>query len=747
MTPAALSAVLLLATLPAAALSAPSCPGPDLSVPPPGATAVELRHADVPDARFPGWWQQGRLGDLVYRLYAGGFGTIGAGPHMEAWRIEISCNPRDRTCTYRDFGEVPEGMQPRARQLGTCLLGPAPRPAPPAPTPAADTAAAPPAPVPPAPPEPQAAAEPAASPPPPPAAPPSAGPQALTREPAPAAPRAPADAAPDRAEAPARSGSLAREPAPVAAAPAPRPDRPAAAPESAAPGPGALVREPAPAAPIAAAPAAPAPPERAAAPAAPSAAPRVLTREPVPAAPRGPAAPARTLPEPAPDSADPTAYLCWPVPRLDDPGASAAEAATAPDLLVCRLAPAPAEAVPEAPSTPAPPPAPAAVQPESSPVAPPAASDAAPVPGGASGSTSGPRRPADPPIPPASVPAEASDGDPTDGDEERAGSGEGDPPAPPPDPPPAPPEDGAATRPQGQAVAGSLSMLSLDGLDRINLLSLAPTSSAPPRAGDRRPPPAPASAATARPLAAARLRTGPPRARRTSPPPPAPAARAATAPLALTRCTLGSAIALGREDIAEIGQISVNLGCSGRIGNRLTFSGGLTVHPVPGSRHGGDLAYSYALNWRATDRVTLTYANYAAALAGGRALAGLGEGRLQISAPVARFPLGTRSMPDRAMTCTGFVSLARGASSNGGVNCGLGLTPRLSLRFTALAYPPGTQNRNDADFSYSASYALNDRVMLTYSNYGNNRWPWNRSPDQIEPFHGGTLGLSYRWDF
>lgn len=135
MKPGALSAVLLLAAVPAAALSAQSCPGPDLSQPPDGATSVEVRHADVPNARFPGVWQQGRLGDLSYRLYPGGFGTIGPGQHMAEWRIEMSCNPQDRTCTYWDFGEVPEGMQPRARQLGRCLLGSEPPKPPPAPAP------------------------------------------------------------------------------------------------------------------------------------------------------------------------------------------------------------------------------------------------------------------------------------------------------------------------------------------------------------------------------------------------------------------------------------------------------------------------------------------------------------------------------------------------------------------------------------------------------------------------------------
>lgn len=114
----------MLAILPAAALSDQACPGSDFSVPPAGATSVEVRHADVPTARFPGQWQQGRLGDLSYRIYPGGLGMIGLGPHMEAWRIEVACDSADLTCRYRYIGPVPADIQPRARQLTSCLLDP-----------------------------------------------------------------------------------------------------------------------------------------------------------------------------------------------------------------------------------------------------------------------------------------------------------------------------------------------------------------------------------------------------------------------------------------------------------------------------------------------------------------------------------------------------------------------------------------------------------------------------------------------
>lgn len=234
---------------------------------------------------------------------------------------------------------------------------------------------------------------------------------------------------------------------------------------------------------------------------------------------------------------------------------------------------------------------------------------------------------------------------------------------------------------------------------------------------------------------------------------PATAVRRPTSPplvfaprLKLTRCTFGSAIALGQESIGDLGQISANLSCSGRLGTRLTFSGGLTGFPISG-KHGGDLTYSYALNWRVTDKVTLTYANYTAALTAGRALAGLGEGRLQLSRRLPRIPIWNMGLPSRALNCSASISVSTSSSANASLNCGVSVTKRLMVRFTALAYPRGAQTESSADFYYSASYTFGPRVTLSYSNYSNNRWPWNRSPSDVDLFHGGSVSLSYNWSF
>lgn len=173
----------------------------------------------------------------------------------------------------------------------------------------------------------------------------------------------------------------------------------------------------------------------------------------------------------------------------------------------------------------------------------------------------------------------------------------------------------------------------------------------------------------------------------------------------------------------------------------------MTTYPISGGRHGGNTGYNYALTWRISDRMALTYANYAAALTGGRMLAGLGEGRLQLSRSLPKFPLGSDRYPDRALTCSAFLGAARSAPVNAGINCGVNVTDRLTVRMTALVYPPNRRRDSDPDFSYSASYRLGSNVTLNYSNHGNNRWPWNRTPDSFDLLHGGTIGLNYRHEF
>lgn len=114
-------------TLGGPAAAAP-CVGTDLQTPLPGASGVEVRHADVPSALFGGTWQQGRLGGFAYQIHANGSAVIGDAPAMAGWRVDLTCDPEARRCARVATGDGPAEALPLAGQIEACLLGPEPAP-------------------------------------------------------------------------------------------------------------------------------------------------------------------------------------------------------------------------------------------------------------------------------------------------------------------------------------------------------------------------------------------------------------------------------------------------------------------------------------------------------------------------------------------------------------------------------------------------------------------------------------------
>ena len=182
------------------------------------------------------------------------------------------------------------------------------------------------------------------------------------------------------------------------------------------------------------------------------------------------------------------------------------------------------------------------------------------------------------------------------------------------------------------------------------------------------------------------------------------------------------------------------MGCTLNYRNRLTFSASMIGYPLDGQKSHGDAEYTYALTWRMTKNLTLTYANYTAAFTGGRGLAGLSEGRLQLS---RRLPPVSLPGTTRKLGCSAFASAARRGTENAGLSCGMPLGDKLSLRMTGYLYLPGAQRDSDPDYSYSLSWTVAPQVTLTWSNYANNRWFWNPSDEADRFLRGGSLGLTY----
>lgn len=190
------------------------------------------------------------------------------------------------------------------------------------------------------------------------------------------------------------------------------------------------------------------------------------------------------------------------------------------------------------------------------------------------------------------------------------------------------------------------------------------------------------------------------------------------------------------------GKLRTSLGCNARLGERISLSVALVYFPIAGQQAPWDPDFTYALNMRVTDKLSLSYSSYAARFAGGDAdlVSSLLEGSLRASYKLPALPLPK----GREANCTISIGLSNPGSDSGSLSCGTSVTDKLRVGLTLYAYPANTQEPWNPDYSYTVSYRVNDRMTVNYSNYSANRWPWNRGSDPGPGVLGGSLGLSYK---
>ena len=117
-----LAALVALSLLPAAGMAQP-CVGPAFDQPLPGAENVQRRYADVPSARYPGIWQEGRVAGFTYRLFMDLTAEVNDGSANPAWQVFLSCDPASGLCAESFDGLAPIAASRTAQVLGRCLLG------------------------------------------------------------------------------------------------------------------------------------------------------------------------------------------------------------------------------------------------------------------------------------------------------------------------------------------------------------------------------------------------------------------------------------------------------------------------------------------------------------------------------------------------------------------------------------------------------------------------------------------------
>jgi|GEM_PF-6509149 len=237
---------------------------------------------------------------------------------------------------------------------------------------------------------------------------------------------------------------------------------------------------------------------------------------------------------------------------------------------------------------------------------------------------------------------------------------------------------------------------------------------------------------------------------------PSPARRMAEAAAPRNRFTCTVSGSLGLTYVAprggdiRTGKLSGTFGCSYRHPSGLSIRLSVTGYPVASQRSASDSNLSYALSHPLPHGLTLQYASYSSQFPRQpqSVVGAFGQGGLRLTKSLPSVDMGQRTGLEALgrLNCQAFASWDLGESPGGGVACGLTAFGKIIFRASANVYAPETQSPWDPDYTYSASYAVNDRVAIEYSNYAGNRFPW-KGGGNSRGIESGALRVTYRFSF
>lgn len=215
------------------------------------------------------------------------------------------------------------------------------------------------------------------------------------------------------------------------------------------------------------------------------------------------------------------------------------------------------------------------------------------------------------------------------------------------------------------------------------------------------------------------------------------------------RCSLTGTTSLSYApsdgQIQRPGKPRASLGCSASFTDQLSMRVSLIRYVNPDQQEDFDPDFTYALTYRINDAVSLGYANYGGRFSGadGGLSKAIENGNLRASFRLPKIVLPN----DKTIACSASVELPNPLDASGNVSCGYSINSKFRIAATSYFYMPDEQTEFQPDFSYTASYQLADNWLLSYSNYANNRWPWNQSGATNPGIGGGSLAVSYTFDF
>ncbi|SNT73809.1 hypothetical protein [Paracoccus seriniphilus] len=197
----------------------------------------------------------------------------------------------------------------------------------------------------------------------------------------------------------------------------------------------------------------------------------------------------------------------------------------------------------------------------------------------------------------------------------------------------------------------------------------------------------------------------------------------------------------------KYGKFRVSLGCNAQLTERVKLSMALIQYPLSDQQAPWDPDFTYAMDIRVTDKLSLSYSNYSARFSGGGSnlVSSLLEGSLRASYKLPSIPIPY--LEGRKLNCSIGLGLSDPSSDAATLFCHSSITDKLWAGVTLYAYPADAQEPWNPDYSYMATYKINDRMALNYSNFSSNRWPWNRGSSPGPGILGGSLSLSYKLIF
>ena len=211
------------------------------------------------------------------------------------------------------------------------------------------------------------------------------------------------------------------------------------------------------------------------------------------------------------------------------------------------------------------------------------------------------------------------------------------------------------------------------------------------------------------------------------------------------------------------GKKVMSLGCFVQVTPALSFRANLNDYLESAQQQPWDPDYTYALEYKIGDKISLGYSNYSGnrfpGHSGGTGGVSAGNFRVNYSLPNQTVNAVGQHIPFieklRCTTSAGFspkyqtVTETKTGKVSVGLNCSFSpaTVAPLKIYLSAIGYPvSGQQQSWDPDYTFSFNYQFKSNFSISYSNYSEGRWWWNSDKSAATGLRNGTITLQYQFN-